>query len=201
MKNILTLLLVIIAIIAAYFILSLPPKPLVSPPQGSYKNNVTISSINDSIIADNESIADPQIFSDHLMAAQNVFIIQDLRNVTNDTIRKNIQQCGIDFAGSSGLVDKNLSIFAFEGDKCTSLDGIVDINICLDKLKFANITIQIKQADKTLIYKNKLLVGIGKNYPSKSCSISVQQTETTTPIIAGNNTLNSSLKNNSNSSK
>ena len=79
----------------------------------------------------------PQAFIANLENAEKVYIVQDLRGA-EDKVRTNIQQCGIDFAGSGGLVTKEQFTFAFEGSKCISItnpDG--DVQTCMDEIKKA----------------------------------------------------------------
>lgn len=170
-----TILLVVLALVAAYLILSNPSKPLsVDNGINDAGNNVSASSNT----SNDDGAVEPNVFADQLLAASEVFIIQDLRDVNSDIIRKNIQQCGIDFAGSMGLAGKNITIFALEGNECTTLDGIVELNDCLDKINAAtNPLINIKQGNQSTFYKTKLEVGISEEYLPNSCNINIRLPE------------------------
>ncbi len=168
MKNFLTVFLVALALVAAYMVLSNPSKPV---------NHVPPGAINVSSNTSASEPVNPDVFAAQLLSAKDVFIVQDLRDTSNDAVRRSIQQCGVDFAGSRGLVGKNLTIFAFEKNECTSIDGIVDLNICLEKLKTAEITIHIKEGNQSTFYKNKLVVGVINDYSPKSCNINFVPTQ------------------------
>ncbi|MBS3067730.1 hypothetical protein J4450_03440 [Candidatus Micrarchaeota archaeon] len=190
MKNTVTILLVVLALVAAYLILANPSKSIQADDN---KINDTINKTDNS-----DGSVEPDVFAEGLLASSDVFIIQDLRDVNSDVIRKNIQQCGIDFAGSTGLVGKNITIFALEGSECTTLDGVVDLNSCLNKINAAtNPIINIKQGNQSKFYKTKLEVGISEGYAPNSCNINIKLPEPTpqpepVPTSQPNNQTNSS---------
>ncbi len=177
MKNMITIVLVILAFLVAYIVFtnsSSKDKNIVANITTNSTNANNTANTTEAGNASENFPVDPEIFADQLSISDNVFIVQDLRGVSNGTSRKNIQQCGIDFAGSNGLAGKNVTILAFENNECTSLDGITDIDSCLEKMKSANVTIQIKEGTQYSFYKNKLIVGIDSSYKVGSCSISVK---------------------------
>ncbi len=113
-----------------------------------------------------------------MFAESKVYIIMDLRNVSDDTIRNNIMQCGTDFAGSSGLVGKNITIFALEDDKCTALEGIRTIQSCLDESKGGilsilapNKIIIVQSKMNTAYDSNTIIIKVGANYTLGTCNI------------------------------
>lgn len=117
--------------------------------------------------------ADAEIFLMSLNATQQVFIIMDLRGALNETVRNNIMQCGADFAGSEGLVGKNITAFALEGEKCTTMQGTVGIDNCIKQSK-AGVSIIVTGTKATTYYKNKAEILVGPVYSAGECRINKQ---------------------------
>lgn len=168
MKTIVTILLVIIAVIAAYVIFNRPP--VVTSPS----DNVTFSTFNKTPVS-------PDVFVEELSNANELYIIQDLRTTNDAQIRQNIQQCGIDFASSRGLIDKNLTILAFEGTSCISLNKTESVPTCLENMN-KRTTIYIQAGKTYTFYDNLLVVGINGTYNYASCNIDFRQEENVTQI-------------------
>ena len=119
-----------------------------------------------------DETVDPAVFARAVSSSDKLFIIQDLRGSSNNDIRRNILQCGVDFASSIKLVGKNLTIFAFENNTCTSIDGFRSVKECENDVGSSPyIFIKEGQEGNNLFYKNKLVVNIGKNYTINSCSV------------------------------
>ncbi len=117
-----------------------------------------------------EKTVDPQQFLSALQNASKFYVIQDLRG-SDETVRRNIMQCGVDIAGSQGLavLNKNISIYALEDSKCTTLNGEKTLSECSDTSD--GVVFYISKGDKTLFYAKKMNIGIGANYTLKSCNI------------------------------
>ena len=114
-------------------------------------------------------------FSSILFDAQDVFIVMDVRGVNNGSVKQNILQCGVDFAGSSGLAGKNLTFFSIDsGDSCTGMAGNYSISHCFDETK-KGVTIYVKQGNYTKFYTNAMVVGMGSNYAPNGCNIGVKK--------------------------
>ncbi|SRR3989339_1561060 len=113
-----------------------------------------------------------QTFLYILNNATEVYIVEDLRNVTNDQTRHNIQQCGIDFAGSTGLVGKNLTIYALDSMNCVSSKGTSSISDCISTINKGK-SIYITSGSQTEFYSNLMLVGIDENYLSGFCGFNI----------------------------
>lgn len=152
-KTIATVLLIVIAILFAYFIFS----------------NKKLE------IKTGDQVA-PEVFIQELSDAEKVYILQDLRGA-DATVRKNIQQCGIDFAGSTGLVGKNLTIIALDDKECTTLEGIKSVKFCIDEVENAKAVFHIKKSNKTVFYNHIAVVGIDANYTARACDINIKQPE------------------------
>jgi len=116
-----------------------------------------------------------QTFSEILLKAQSAYIIMDVRDVADSTVRRNILQCGADFAGSEGLVGKNLTFYSLDnGEKCFGARGNYTAGECLCQAK-GGVTIYVQEGSAPAYYTNAMVVGIGSNYSAGGCSIRIRQ--------------------------
>lgn len=122
------------------------------------------------LFANQEKEVDPQLFLSSLKNSSSVYIVQDIRGA-NDEIRRNILQCGVDLAGSQGLasLNKNVTIYAFDDSKCTTINGENPLSECEDYKNAP--TFYIMNGVGNHFYENKLIIGIGENYTVKSCDV------------------------------
>jgi hypothetical protein len=97
-------------------------------------------------------------------------------NITDtiDPQRKNIMNCGVDYASSLGAINKSVQSYFIEGDECTRLEGITDIDACMIDLNKRGCYIifignELKGTPKTL--DSLLYVPIGNEYQNESCSV------------------------------
>jgi len=118
-------------------------------------------------------LANSSAFSQSLASANKVYIVMDLREA-NETQRLNIMQCGTDFAGSEGLVNKEITTYALEKDVCTTLEGMTSIETCVNNALNNGIGFYIYKGNSTYFFKDKAIVGAGGNYQYKNCDISVK---------------------------
>ncbi|MBN1170183.1 hypothetical protein JXA56_04100 [Candidatus Micrarchaeota archaeon] len=115
---------------------------------------------------------DSQTFLDLFQQEDNIVIFMDVRGVSDTKTRQNIFQCGIDFAGSSGMGPKNTTYFSMgDAEKgCVTPEGIKEEQYCFDSLKDA-ITIYVQKGDTTSYYNNGVVVGVNETYPVGLCGI------------------------------
>ncbi len=86
--------------------------------------------------------------------------------------RDRLLQCGVGLAGSSGLAHLNKTIFALEGDACTTVSGNTSRDACIrDSQGEPLFILQAGVADLTQFYDNAMVITISPTYNS-SCSIS-----------------------------
>lgn len=112
------------------------------------------------------------VFAETLADANRVYIIMDLRGA-DELTKRAIMQCGIDFASSPALGNKNITTFALEGDTCTTMEGLRDVSSCLDESKSGPL-IFIQQGNNSTFYRNKVIVGVGPDYKLGMCSITAK---------------------------
>jgi hypothetical protein len=113
---------------------------------------------------------DAQTFKDIFANASRVYIVMDVRGVTDANISRNILQCGVDFAGSSGMGGKNVSYISLGDSGCVEDDGSHAADYCISQLK-DGITIYVKEGASSSYYSNALVVGVGPQYAVGSCAI------------------------------
>jgi len=119
-------------------------------------------------------------FATHLLGTNQVYIVEDLRELDEYPMTKqNIMQCGVDYAGSPGLVGKNLKVFAFDdGDMCLTLDGVLTIDECYgmigDAAKAGDTSIiWIERGSAPEFYSNGIIVRINEVYVQGLCAINL----------------------------
>lgn len=127
-------------------------------------------------------------FATNLNLATKLYIVMDIRNVSGDIQQGNILQCGTDFAGSEGIVGKEIIVYALEEQNCTSLDRMLTTYECISNA-LGGVAFFIKPGNGTTIfYEKKAIVGMGTNYTAKECSIGIKD-KVTTPSITANGTI------------
>lgn len=111
-----------------------------------------------------------EIFGD----ANNIYIVMDLRGASGAAVRTNIMQCGVDFAGSYGLVDKRVTYMSLEGDECvignTDGTGTHTLGECLDMLN-DGVSLYVIEGDETKYYSKAAMVGVNEEYVMGTCSV------------------------------
>lgn len=114
---------------------------------------------------------DAETFKGIFDSASNVFIVMDVRGVKDTKVSDNILQCGVDFAGSSGMGGKSVTPLSLADDGCTAPDGKRDPSDCFSMLK-SGLTIYVKQGPGgASYYSNGMVVTVGSNYTMGSCAI------------------------------
>jgi hypothetical protein len=109
-------------------------------------------------------------FKDLFSSADRIFILMDTRGVVDVPTKRNILQCGVDFAGSTGMVEKNVTYLAVDDGNCTARDGIHETSYCFSQLD-DGMTIHIGEGSETRLYSNGMVVGVGPNYIIGTCGI------------------------------
>jgi CxxC motif-containing protein len=121
-----------------------------------------------------EKPVDKETFLNSLAEAQRIFIIMDLRGVSNDVVRNNIMQCGVDFAATlplTGFPHENLTVYVLEDDKCTGTATTKTVKTCLDESNSGVSIIVTQNVKTTTYYKNRVIVKVGEQYKLGTCSI------------------------------
>jgi hypothetical protein len=113
---------------------------------------------------------DPETFKDIFNQAGKVYIFMDVRGVSNAPTSRNILQCGVDFAGSSGMGGKDVSYFSVGNDGCVAEDGPHPPEYCFKQVK-DGVVIYVKEGASSSYHSNAIVVGVGPEYPAGSCSI------------------------------
>ena len=113
-KQIAAVVLILAVIAVAYYVLTLPQDggngipAEYSPPFAEEGKNVTLDE-----------------FASSMLASSKIYVVEDIRGLEAYPIsRKNIMQCGVDYAGSPGLVGKEFTVYVYDdGDLCGTLEG------------------------------------------------------------------------------
>ena len=108
-----------------------------------------------------------------ILESKEVCIIGNITD-TIDPQRKNMMNCGVDYASSLGGMNKSIQTYFIESGECTRLEGVTDINTCLIELNKRGcymifIGNELNGTPKTL--DHLLYVPIGNEYANESCSI------------------------------
>ena len=114
----------------------------------------------------------PEEFKDVFSSATRVYIVMDVRGMADPVATNNVLQCGVDFAGSSGMGGKNATFFSFsDADGCVAADGIHPLAECASQLK-DGMAIYVKGGTGGAEYfANGMVVTVGSNYTTGTCGI------------------------------
>jgi len=115
-------------------------------------------------------------FREVLNDADKIYIVMDVRNVSSRQVKTNILQCGVDFAGSYGLVNRDVTYMSLDPvENCiignvNGETGIYEINECLGMLN-SGISLYVIEGDGTEYYSRAAMVGVNENYALGTCGV------------------------------
>lgn len=113
---------------------------------------------------------DKETFLELFDSAGRVIVVMDVRGVSDDITRRNILQCGVDFAGSSGLAPKNATYFSFGDVGCVTPDGETTDQHCMEEMKDAFV-IYVHEGGATTYHSRGVMVGVSAQYDLGTCGI------------------------------
>ncbi|MEM3422850.1 MAG: hypothetical protein QXF35_04520 [Candidatus Bilamarchaeaceae archaeon] len=123
-----------------------------------------------------------ETFLDLLAESKKIYIVMDARNASSELVNRNIFQCGIDFAGSSGLVGRNVVYVGMDRNNKCVVASLLNLtnktlnpNECIKMINSEGISIYINEGNQTEYYTRAAMVGIGDTYVLGSCSIGTKQ--------------------------
>lgn len=117
-----------------------------------------------------KSPVDQGTFADIFWKANDVVILSDVRGVTDPTASRNILQCQVDFASSSGMGGKNVTYLSIGADGCYAVDGKHPDSFCFEQGS-NSVSIYIHSGNTTSFYSNGMTVGVDANYTFGTCGI------------------------------
>jgi len=118
-----------------------------------------------------------ETFLDLFVNTNPVYIVMDTRNVNDDLVRRNIYQCGVDFAGSNGLVGRDVFVVGMEDKGCVYATFSLTANKttsnaeCMKMINTNGTVLYITAGNDTKYYSRAAIVGVGDTYVLGSCSI------------------------------
>ena len=121
---------------------------------------------------------DSGTFKDIFLNSSSVYILSDLRGVTDSNVSQGILQCQVDFAGSTGMVGKLVTYESVSADGCVSATGgdnpKTERNLtakdCFSRAG-SGITIYVHSGNITHFYSNGMSVGVDNTYKFGTCGI------------------------------
>ncbi|MFH0737232.1 MAG: hypothetical protein V1827_01285 [Candidatus Micrarchaeota archaeon] len=114
---------------------------------------------------------DEETFKGLFLDATDVYIVMDVRGISEPGISDNVMQCGVDFAASSGMGGKTVTPLAIGDDGCISPDGPTPLKDCLAMME-SGISVYVKGGDGgARYYDNGMVVTVGKEYAVGTCGI------------------------------
>ena len=118
------------------------------------------------------SKTDQETFANTFEDTGRIFIVMDTRGVSDSQISDNILQCGVDFAGSTGMGGKNVTPIGIDSSSCTAPDGTHQTKECFSWLK-SGLTIYVKEGSPpgADYYSNGMVVRLGREYAVGTCGI------------------------------
>lgn len=125
-------------------------------------------------LSENMFVAGPGVneteFKDVFADANYIYIVMDIRGVQNPGTKQNILQCGVDFAGSTGMIGKTATYFSLDDEGCVTPEGFFDYKYCFSQLS-NGVTIYVKEGSETTFHSNGMVVGISPDYSLGLCGI------------------------------
>lgn len=119
---------------------------------------------------------DEGTFLSTLIDSPVIYIVMDLRGVEDDSVRTNIMQCGVDFAGGTGLAGRNVTYMSMDETQCVhaSIDegvkGTITPDECLEMLN-GGMSLYIVEGVSTTYYTKAAMVGVNESYEIGMCGI------------------------------
>ncbi|MEW6748306.1 MAG: hypothetical protein AB1295_01210 [Candidatus Micrarchaeota archaeon] len=118
---------------------------------------------------------DKATFEGILDDAQKVYIVMDVRGLTDAQMSNNVMQCGVDFAASTYLGGKVRIPISLGNEGCVTPAGPTPVADCFSMLADGT-TLYIRGGESApQYYSNGMVVYIGKDYQLGSCSIKLAQ--------------------------
>ncbi len=116
---------------------------------------------------------DEVTFKDIFRNSENVYIFMDVRGASSPKVSQNIMQCGVDFAGSSGMGGKSVTPISIDLYGCITSEGEVSEEECFAQLE-NGLTIYITEdaQERSYLYSNGMVVGVSEEYAVGTCKIS-----------------------------
>ncbi len=113
---------------------------------------------------------DETTFLNNFDSAKYIYIVMDVRGIGDDLLRKNILQCGVDFAGSSAIALKNASYYSLGDAGCVTVEGSKSAEYCFSEIR-KGMAIYVHEGNTTSYYSNGISVGVEKDYVLGTCGI------------------------------
>ncbi|NYZ74567.1 hypothetical protein H0O00_05465 [Candidatus Micrarchaeota archaeon] len=125
---------------------------------------------------------DVETFKSSFASAPTIYIVMDVRGVKDSLVSNNVLQCGVDFAGSSGMAGKDAVYFSLGDDGCTAPDGAHPLSDCVSQLE-NGLVIYVKECQAPFAifgqqcpggakyYSNGMVVTVGQEYALGTCGI------------------------------
>jgi len=113
---------------------------------------------------------DQETFTNLLEGTDKVYVMMDVRGVTDPDVQRNIMQCGVDFSGSTGTAAKTLVPLAVDDNECVTAEGSADPKDCFARLD-DGITFYIIEGSEHYFFSNGMVIGIDKGYVQGTCGI------------------------------
>jgi len=114
---------------------------------------------------------DAETFKNLFLAAPKVYIVMDIRGAQDYSVSNNILQCGVDFAGSTGMGGKYVTPLSISRDGCVTPDGVHQPKECFSMIS-DGISVYVREGDGgARYYSNGMVVFVGKDYALGTCSI------------------------------
>lgn len=114
---------------------------------------------------------DEETFKGIFLEAEKVYILMDVRGISDSKLSNNVMQCGVDFAASSGLAGKEVTPISISNDGCVIPTGPAPMGDCFSMLD-DGITIYVRGGDGAAkYYNNGMMVYVGSDYVPFTCGI------------------------------
>ncbi len=117
-----------------------------------------------------------ETFLELFRTANKTYIVMDVRNVSSDIVKRNILQCGIDFASSAPFAGRDVTYMSIDAKDCYI--GISEkteketISNCIKILNRPDsVSLYIREGSNTTYYTKAAIIGVNENYGIGQCGL------------------------------
>ncbi len=116
-----------------------------------------------------------EVFLNSLQNSEDLLIVMDIRGIDDQLIRKNVLQCGVDLAGSEGLVLKNKTYLSLSDEGCVTEDGSTTVDRCFEIIKNAELILYVKEGSGPQYFSKGAEIGINTMYDFGMCRVNPEK--------------------------
>ncbi len=137
----------------------------------NYQNEENEFNIKENLLKNMKKIGYAEAL-EKMTNSSEICIIEDLKK-SNDTIRQNIMNCGINIASTAPKYGKNISAYAIEDNICYNAEGKTSVEECYKEIiEKECFVMYVEEGNQFNTYENMIDIGVNETFNEKGCEIS-----------------------------